>query len=104
MAAERWSEIKSLFDRAVDLDSGAQSSFLSAVAADDPELERSLRSLVQHYQTATSLLDGPILSQERISEYLVAGLRTFREGEVVAGRFKIQAFLGEGGMGEVDRA
>lgn len=104
MTAERWGELKTLFGRAVDLEPGERSRFIAEATVGDCELERSLRSLIAHNQTAASILEGPILSQDRIIEYLGAGIRTFREGEIVAGRFRVQGFLGEGGMGEVYRA
>lgn len=104
MTAERWSELKSLFGRAIDLESGEQSRLVAEATAEDPELGRSLRSLLDHHETASTLLEGPILSQERIAEYLTAGVKTFQEGEIAGNRFRILQFLGEGGMGEVYRA
>jgi tetratricopeptide (TPR) repeat protein len=103
MTPERWHQLKTLFGRALELEADERSRFIAEATAGDTELQSSLRSLIGHEETATCLLDGPILSQERITEYLAAGVRTFHEGEVVSGRFRIAGFLGEGGMGEVYR-
>lgn len=101
MTAERWALLKSLFDEALALDRAKQAEFLQQLGKRDPTLELSLRSLVRHYDSAPALLEGPLISQQRIIEYLSAGVRTFQPGELVAGRFRIQRFIGEGGMGEV---
>ena len=101
MTAERWQRLKSLFDRAAALDGTRQDRFIREVGMEDPALEVSLRSLIGHHDSAATLLNGPLISQERILEYLVAGVRTFQAGEIVGSRFRIDRFIGEGGMGEV---
>ena len=101
MTPERWQRLKSLFDRAVALESSAQARFIQDAADGDPEMEASLRTLVGRHDSAATLLSGPIISSDRILEYLAAGVRTFHDGELLAGRFRIERFLAEGGMGEV---
>lgn len=101
MTVERWALLKSLFNQALALNRSDQAEFIQRLGVRDPELERSLRSLVRHHHSAPALLDGPLISQHRIVEYLSAGVRTFQIGEIVAGRFRIEQFIGEGGMGEV---
>jgi serine/threonine protein kinase/Tfp pilus assembly protein PilF len=101
MTPERWQRLKSLFGQAIDLDPVQQALFMHALGVEDAQLEGSLRSLIGHHGAAASLLDGPMISSQRVAEYLSAGVRTFQKDEVVANRFRIDRFIGEGGMGEV---
>src|ERR1019366_3122606 len=101
MTAERWALLKSLFDQALDLGEGDRGDFVRAACAGDATLERSLADLLNHHEAASSVLAGPMLTPERMAEIVSSGLRTCVPGEIVAGRFRIQQFLAEGGMGEV---
>ena len=101
MTPEQWSRLKSLFDAALRVDVAKRRQFIESVCDGDADLESNLNSLIAHHEAATSLLEGPLLSRHRLDEYLEAGLRTFQEGDQVAGRFRIERFIGEGGMGEV---
>jgi tetratricopeptide (TPR) repeat protein len=101
MTTERWALLKSLFDQALDLEGGERVNFVRAACAGDETLERSLAGLLNHHEAASSVLAGPMLTPERMAEIVSSGLRTFVPGEIVAGRFRIQQFLAEGGMGEV---
>ena len=101
LTPERWRQLKSLFERAQELEHAERLRFVREACGGDAVLENGLRSLLEHDLAATSLLSGPVISQQRIAEYISAGTRTFQNGEVIAGRFTIERFIAEGGMGEV---
>ncbi len=67
MTREKWARLKSLFEQARDLPIGERPHFINQIYGSDNDLKASLDSLIEHYQTATSLLSGPIISQERIA-------------------------------------
>lgn len=101
MTPDRWHALKSLFGQALALAPDEQSRFVRQACGGDSDLANCLHSLVAHHETANSLLEGPLISQGRVVEYLSAGLRTFQPDEVIGGRFRIERFIAEGGMGEV---
>ena len=92
--------MKSLFRHALDLEEGSRSEFLRSACRNDQSLQRSLLGLLQHHEASVSVLAGPMLSPDRAFEIVSSGLRTFFPGELVAGRFRIERFIAEGGMGE----
>jgi tetratricopeptide (TPR) repeat protein len=101
MTTERWAHLRSLFGQALDLDESDRQAFVRGACAGDTTLERSLTGLLQHHKAASSILTGPMLTMERLAEIVACGLRTFVTDEIVAGRFRIEKFIAEGGMGEV---
>lgn len=101
MSAERWAALKDLFEQAMELDDTQRVAFVDGACAGDPSMELSLLQLLAHHDAAASVLAGPVLSMKRATEIVASGMRTFLPGETVAGRFRIERFLAEGGMGEV---
>jgi serine/threonine protein kinase/Tfp pilus assembly protein PilF len=100
MTAERWHVIKGLFQECMALDPAARSVFLASHAASDEirgEVERLLRQLDE---AEDSFLDPPaavIYAFRRRTAML-------RTGDTLSGRFRIERFIGSGGMGEVYQA
>jgi serine/threonine protein kinase len=101
ITADNWADLKSLFERALEL-SDADRSALTATCS--PLLRSNLEELLRLHAEQVSVSTHPLLSRTRILEYFQAGVRTFRLSEVVCGRFRIERFIGEGGMGEVYEA
>ena len=101
MTPERWARLRDLFDEALAVGESDRPGFVSAACAGDAGLERSLAALLAHHQASGSGLAGPQASSEELADIVLAGLRAFLPGEVVANRFRVDQFLAEGGMGEV---
>src|SRR5689334_8412006 len=101
MTPQRWALLKTLFNQALELKTDQHLDFVREACSGDVELEADLITLLDHRDTAPSMLAGPTLSRERLGEYLEASLRTFNTGEIVSERFRIRRLIAEGGMGEV---
>jgi serine/threonine protein kinase len=99
LTASRWAQLKCAFERAIDLESLPRDKFVLDTLKADPDMGRELRNLLCHHYFGAC--DQPLLTKGRVLEYFAAGLRAFQPGDHVAGRFLIESFVGEGGMGEV---
>jgi len=98
---DRWARLKDLFDQALAVDERERHGFVCAACGDDTGLKRSLTTLLNHHDLSASGLTGSLMTPERVAEIILADLRAFVPGEVVANRFRVDRFLAEGGMGEV---
>jgi tetratricopeptide (TPR) repeat protein len=89
--------IKTVFDRALELDSaGARQAYLDEACAEAPEFRHKVEALLKAYEEAGSFLEAPVSG-------LVATVDvplTERPGTVI-GPYKLMEQIGEGGMGLV---
>lgn len=98
LSAEDWAELKVLFSRVLELEGGNRSEILNACP---PYLRSTLEDLLRSHSEQLSVPTRSFISNKRLLEYLSVGLRTFAIGDVVCNRFRVERFIGQGGMGEV---
>ncbi|HLL74466.1 MAG TPA: protein kinase [Pyrinomonadaceae bacterium] len=105
MNPERWQQIDSLFDTALDHAPAARAAFLCATCPDDEELRGEVEALlIAHGQTG-DFIEAPALD---VAARLFADDEdapaedkdTLAAGESI-GRYEVESLLGAGGMGEV---
>ena len=94
MNAERWQEVKALFEAALERPPSDRAAFLAAVAA-DPETRREVESLLSAHRDDNFLGEGDGLRAAAaiVGETSYAGQRI--------GAYRIIRAIGEGGMGVV---
>jgi eukaryotic-like serine/threonine-protein kinase len=92
MTAERWQEIRTVLEAALQMDSEKRLAYLDQACSSDQSLRREVESLLAAgKQAQTGFLKSPLLAMR-----LEKGTRL--------GDYEVQSLLGAGGMGEVYRA
>jgi len=94
MNAERWQQIKSIFDAAVDVDPATRPTFIANACADDPDLYAEVAKLMASFENATSFIEAPAAAE------LIGSEETLQPGQRFA-HYEIVRQIGVGGMGEV---
>jgi len=96
MTPERWREVKSLFDRAVETPENERAGFLETVRGGDPELAAEVRRLLDAHDAAGGFLEKPAIDQVRPAVASPSPVPPARVGP-----YEIERELGHGGMGTV---
>lgn len=100
-AQTSWLRVKHLFDKARAVEPAARHALLAEACLDDAAGRIQIEQLLDNYDRAVEFFDA---FPDLVAAASRLGTRTFSSGQTVAGRFRIVAFLGEGGMGEVYEA
>ena len=101
MNAERWQQVKAIFDRAVECAPGSRGALLQELCGQDEELQRQVNSLLASDEAEETLLDSPLLA----SAAAKAGFATApaRGPDPLIGRtvgpYRVVREIGRGGMG-----
>ncbi len=108
MSSGKWDEVKSLFFRALEHGPAGREEYLAQCVASDPEIVNIVRGLLSANDDAGSILSE---SAERLDDTRALNTQLnaedtlqFSDGDVVAGRYRINRYIARGGMGEVYEA
>src|SRR5687768_18048204 len=98
MNAERWKEVKKIFDAVVDLEPGPRDRFLDKACSSDPTLRVDVEKLLSSSEEAEAFLEQPAAAQ--VASAILEPNGMLRAGDRLA-HYKIVRQIGVGGMGEV---
>jgi len=98
MGRERWEEIESLLDRALDLPPEERGAFLDENCARDHDLRRQIDALLRADEQAGTFLEAPAMES---SAPLVAAMYEDPQAGRRIGAYRILREIGRGGMGVV---
>jgi len=103
MVRSRWQTVSQIFDAAIDLPPHERNNFVHEACGGNSELESEVVRLLSADEKAGSFLELPALSTLPAQNRLAAPA-LLSAGYIVAGRFQIVRFIGQGGMGQVYEA
>src|SRR5579863_7126681 len=91
MTAERWGQLKELFEAALELPVEVRPAYVKEVCRGDTELQSELERLIADHESLGRFMSGAP-SESGFS---------LEPGDILSCRFRIVRPLGKGGMGEV---
>ena len=96
-----WSEVKAVFERALELEVPARKIFLQRTCGANEKLRQEVETLLLHHDETCTFLDEPVVS---VKSFLTSDpFRAEEDKEVGArlGAYRLEKVIGSGGMGEV---
>src|SRR6266446_7487085 len=98
MQSERWQQIKTLLQSALEREPDERSAFLAAACVDDDLLRKELESLITSHEQADGFIESPAFAV--MAESLTNNAPKSVAGQLLA-HYKVIEQSGDGGMGEV---
>ncbi len=101
MTPELYQRLKPLYEAALERPAEERHQFAKEACGDDDELRQGLEALLVASDDRSGTLDAPLVS---LRDHYLKRQRSFADGDLIMGRFRIIRLLGFGGMGEVYEA
>jgi serine/threonine protein kinase/dienelactone hydrolase len=101
ISPEQWESVKEIYEAALECSPPQRTAFVDEQTKDEVVRSEVLRLLSEN-DSADSFLSTPPFVDPHLAPSPT--LRQFAQGEMLAARFRIDRFLGAGGMGEVYKA
>ncbi len=104
MTAERWAQVKELFQQALAMEPAGRDTYLQTACGGDAALADEVRSLLLASSEEVDILDTPNHFPS-LAPVVARVKEEYQRGDALIGRvigaYRIQSLIGEGGMGSV---